>query len=67
MKRDGGFNTVAVAIALMLSASLVFISSARGLRLATSIAGSIRLVLMQPMDECHSLPIDGTGSLGSQY
>ena len=67
MKRGGEFNTAAVLIALMLSVLMVLLSSASGLKLATSIAGSIRLMQMQEVDECHSLPIDATAGLGSPY
>ncbi len=64
MKRGEGFNTTAVLIALMLSGLTVFLSSASGSRLATSITGSIRHAMMQPVDECHSLPIDAIGVNG---
>ncbi len=60
MKRDAGCSSKAVLIALMLSLSLAFISSASGLRALDFTLQSIRRVAMQPGRRCLLWPTDVT-------
>ena len=65
MKRGEGFSIAAVAIALMLSVFLAFISNASGLKLVISIGGLIRQsVTVQPA-ACQSSFTDATAANGS--
>ena len=66
-KRPEGSSSAAVAIALMLSACLAFMSSASGLKLATSMGGWIKRVEMRASATYPSSCTDETAVIGSQF
>jgi hypothetical protein len=63
-KRDGDNSFAAVAIVLMLSASLAFMSSASGRNAWRSIVQSIKRAEMQSMEQCLLWPTNATTTAG---
>ena len=66
MKRDGGNSIAAVVIALMLSASLAFISRTSIRNDLLSMMQSINQFAMQPMDACQSSSTSLTDAVRAQ-